>query len=144
MKLDIDKIKSRKEDYKFNLYKHGGSRSYIDGDSGDRQLMVDTYLDADFAKYIDNCTRSYFGMNLVENEIRNRAMQVMEQLLEERERQVLDMITAKGYDIENTEQLRKHSKIINFADKNCASYVLARIGYVAGMMIWSLKRMQIK
>lgn len=118
MKLNIEWIKNRKADYKFNLYKHGGSRIFIDGDSGDRQLMVDTYLDADFANYINDCTRSYFGMNVIENEIKNRLFAVIEELLQERERQVFEMLEFRGYDIKNTEQLREKSKIINFADQN--------------------------
>jgi len=48
-------------DYRFTVYHHGGSRMCIDGESGDRQLLVDTYLDEDFANYINKCATGYFN-----------------------------------------------------------------------------------
>lgn len=34
---------------------------YIDGESGDRQLIVDTYLDKEFSDYLEKCVRKYFN-----------------------------------------------------------------------------------
>jgi hypothetical protein len=63
-KLTIEEIRSRPNGYKYNQYDHGGSRIYADGDSGDRQLLVDTYYDEAFAKYIDECVRKYFQITV--------------------------------------------------------------------------------
>jgi len=51
-------------DWKFNQYDHGGSRSYIDGESGDRQLIIDTYYNSTFAEYMDDCAKNYFAPTL--------------------------------------------------------------------------------
>lgn len=53
-------VTERRHDYKFEQYNHGGSRIFIDGESGDRELLVDTYYDKDFAEYTNECTRQYF------------------------------------------------------------------------------------
>jgi hypothetical protein len=38
------------------IYTHGGSRIY----SGERDLLVDTYADREFAEYIKECVDKYF------------------------------------------------------------------------------------
>ncbi len=60
--MDAETIKGRRKDYTYNQYPHGGSRIYIDGGAGDRQLLVDTHYDEAFAKYIDGCVRDYFDL----------------------------------------------------------------------------------
>lgn len=59
--MNKSEIEKRGKDYISNHYSHGGSRIALDGESRDRQLIVDTYLDHDFAVYIDNCVRKYFN-----------------------------------------------------------------------------------
>lgn len=59
-KLTKQQISQRGDDFVHNIYKHGGSRIYIDGESGDRQLLVDTYYDEEFAEYIETCVKEYF------------------------------------------------------------------------------------
>ena len=61
-KLRKEEITKRPKDYTFNQYDHGGSRIYIHGESGDRELIVDTYYDKDFAEYINKCTKEYFKL----------------------------------------------------------------------------------
>lgn len=61
-KLSKSEILERKKDFTHNIYDHGGSRIFIDGESGDRQLLVDTYYTKEFAEYIGKCTREYFGL----------------------------------------------------------------------------------
>ncbi|MCO5250754.1 MAG: hypothetical protein M9949_04945 [Candidatus Kapabacteria bacterium] len=61
-KLTRQQIAERQNDFKHNIYEHGGSRMFIDGDSGDRELLVDTYYDEDFALYVEKCVREYFGL----------------------------------------------------------------------------------
>jgi len=57
--------------WKFTQYHHGGSRVCIDGESGERQLLVDTYLDEDFAGYMNECARAYFApLRLLKDEQR--------------------------------------------------------------------------
>lgn len=55
-------IERRKEDYVYTQYQHGGSRIYLDGESGKRQLLVDTYYDEDFARFINEKVREYFDI----------------------------------------------------------------------------------
>lgn len=59
-KLTRQQIKDRKKDYRFEKYHHGGSRIYINGEAGDRELLVDTYYSEAFSEYIDKCVREYF------------------------------------------------------------------------------------
>jgi len=59
-KMTKEQITQRPKDFTHNKYEHGGSRIFIDGESGDRQLIVDTYYDREFAEYIEKCTREYF------------------------------------------------------------------------------------
>ena len=47
-------------DWKYQQYKHGGSRMFFDGESGERQLIVDTYYTEEFAAYINKAARGYF------------------------------------------------------------------------------------
>ena len=61
-RLTKEEISQRPQDLVHNKYDHGGSRIFIDGESGDRQLLVDTYYDKDFAEYIEQCVRKYFGI----------------------------------------------------------------------------------
>jgi len=61
-KISKEEIKKRSSDYRYNQYTHGGSRIYIDGESGDRQLIVDTYYDEDFAKFINEKVQEYFNL----------------------------------------------------------------------------------
>ena len=61
-KMTKEQITERPKDFTHNKYEHGGSRIFIDGESGDRQLIVDTYYDREFAEYIEKCTRDYFGI----------------------------------------------------------------------------------
>ena len=61
-KMTKEQIAERPKDFTHNKYKHGGSRIFVDGESGDRQLIVDTYYDREFAEYIEKCTRDYFGI----------------------------------------------------------------------------------
>lgn len=58
--MTAEEILARRNDYTFDQYDHGGSRIYIDGESGERQLLVDTYYDKEFAEYIDRCVQAYF------------------------------------------------------------------------------------
>lgn len=58
--LSKEEIKERIGGWTFNQYYHGGSRIYIDNESDGRILLVDTYYDADFAKYINECALKYF------------------------------------------------------------------------------------
>lgn len=60
-KLTKEQIAKRLTDLIHNKYEHGGSRVFINGESGDRQLLVDTYYDCEFADYIEKCTREYFS-----------------------------------------------------------------------------------
>lgn len=55
-------IKDRLDDFRHNIYDHGGSRIFIDGESGDRKLLVDTYYTKDFAEYIEQCVKEYFNV----------------------------------------------------------------------------------
>ncbi|MFP4369251.1 MAG: hypothetical protein ACLFR2_06715 [Candidatus Kapaibacterium sp.] len=55
-------IAQRPKDLTQYKYEHGGSRIFVDGEVGDRQLLVDTYYDTDFAEHIEKCTREYFGL----------------------------------------------------------------------------------
>jgi len=61
-KMKKEQITQRPKDFTHNKYEHGGSRIYINGESGDRQLIVDTYFDKEFAEHIEKCTREYFGI----------------------------------------------------------------------------------
>jgi len=47
---------------KMNQFEHGGSRIYFEDKDGecDRYLLVDTYRDVEFAKYIKGCVEKYF------------------------------------------------------------------------------------
>jgi len=96
-------------DWKFNRYNHGGSRSYIDGQSGDRQLMVDTYYDSTFAEYMDDCAKSYFaptsggtGMN------EKKIIEILREYVTEVNDNGFDMMVIMEEDIENiSEQISK-------------------------------------
>lgn len=66
--MNKEQLKNRKNDYIFNQYDRGGSRIYINGEAGDRQLLVDTFYDKDFAEYINKCTKEYFFETLKEPE----------------------------------------------------------------------------
>ena len=77
-KITKEEIGRRKEDYKATQYEHGGSRIFIDGEAGDRQLLVDTYYNAEFAQYIDLCVQRYFGIDT------NAARVVFNQSINER------------------------------------------------------------
>ena len=60
-KLSDEKIGDRIEkDLRHNIYPHGGSRIFIDGEAGDRVLLIDTYHTKEFAEYIKECTIKYF------------------------------------------------------------------------------------
>ena len=61
-KMSKKQIEERSNDFVHNIYPHGGSRIFINGDSGDRQLIVDTYYDKEFAEYIEECVRKYFNI----------------------------------------------------------------------------------
>ena len=67
-KMTKEQIAKRVKDFTHNKYDHGGSRIFIDGESGDRQLIVDTYYNRIFAEYIEKCTREYFGLPKNEKE----------------------------------------------------------------------------
>jgi hypothetical protein len=61
-KMTKDQIAQRPKDFTHNKYNHGGSRIFVDGESGDRQLLVDTYYDHEFAEYLEGCIRHYFSL----------------------------------------------------------------------------------
>ena len=52
----------------FNQYPHGGSRSFIEGESGDRHLIIDTYYNSAFAEYMDDCAKNYFAPTMGGNQ----------------------------------------------------------------------------
>jgi hypothetical protein len=56
MKTDIKKLI-------INQYEHGGARIYIDGESGERLLLADTYHTPEFALYIYDCIVKYFNQD---------------------------------------------------------------------------------
>ena len=58
--MNKEQITEKMKDCKTDFYDNGGSRTFIDGEAGHRQLIVDTYLDKEFAKYIEKCVREYF------------------------------------------------------------------------------------
>lgn len=62
-RITKEQISKRRKDFTHNIYKHGGSRIFIDGEAGNRQLLVDTYYDREFAEYIEKCVRDYFNLN---------------------------------------------------------------------------------
>ena len=62
-RITKEQITQRAKDFTHNKYEHGGSRIFIDGESGDRELLVDTYYDREFAEYIEKCVRDYFNLN---------------------------------------------------------------------------------
>ena len=62
-RITKEQISQRAKDFTHNKYEHGGSRIFIDGESGDRELLVDTYYDREFAEYIEKCVRDYFNLN---------------------------------------------------------------------------------
>jgi len=59
-KMTKKQIAQRSEDFTHYKWEHGGSRIFINGESGDRQLLVDTYYKREFAEYIERCVRDYF------------------------------------------------------------------------------------
>lgn len=61
-KLTKQEIAQRPQDFIHNKYDQGGSRMFVNGESGDRQLLVDTYYDSDFAEYLEECIRTYFEL----------------------------------------------------------------------------------
>ena len=58
-----EEIEKRGKDFTHNIYEHGGSRIYIDGESGDRQLLIDSYYSKEFAEYIEQCVKEFFNIN---------------------------------------------------------------------------------
>lgn len=56
-------IKDRAKDLVHNIYEHGGSRIFVDGESGERCLLVDTYYTKEFAEYIEKCIRQFFEIS---------------------------------------------------------------------------------
>jgi len=62
----IDYSKLSMKDWTFNQYDHGGSRIYFSGESNQnqRELIVDTFMDKDFAEYINERAREYFEVKL--------------------------------------------------------------------------------
>ena len=61
-RITKEQISKRHKDFTHIIYKHGGSRIFIDGEAGNRQLLVDTYYDREFAEYIDKSVRDYFDI----------------------------------------------------------------------------------
>lgn len=61
-RITKEQITKRRKDLTHNIYKHGGSRIFLDGEAGNRQLLVDTYYDQEFAEYLDKCVRDYFDI----------------------------------------------------------------------------------
>lgn len=62
VKITKKQIQGRKKDFTHNIYPYGGSRIFIDGESGDRCLLVDTYYDVEFAQYLEECVKKYFDI----------------------------------------------------------------------------------
>lgn len=57
-----EQIKAAESRYTNDIYPHGGSRCFIDGEAGERCLLVDTYYDKEFAEYINKCVKKYFNI----------------------------------------------------------------------------------
>ena len=55
-----EEIKNREKDFKHNQFTSGGSRMFINSETDSFQLIIDTYLDDNFADYMEECVRKYF------------------------------------------------------------------------------------